>query len=92
MSLSHTCNEVSISLHLSYIYIRHLQHDTRIVSCRIVGRIDENYDMSYIISRIVNSFCDTKRMSYSNFVYSRTFSFFAPPLKKTGEVQSNLRS
>ncbi len=52
---------------------RHLQHDTRILSCRIVGCIDENYDMSYTIGRMADLSFDTKRLSHICVVYSRFF-------------------
>ena len=44
--------------------IKHLQHDTRIESCRIVCHKVQNYDTSYRVGRIANSLFDTKRLSF----------------------------
>ena len=60
---------------LCFNQIRHLQHDTRIESCRIVCHKYENYDMSYRVGRIANSFHDTKRLSYTYVVYCRILSY-----------------
>ena len=48
-------------IQLVSLLFRHLQHDTRIESCRIVCRIDEKYDLSYSIGRMADSSFDTKR-------------------------------
>ncbi len=53
---------------------RHLQHEPRIESCRIVCRIYKNYDPSYNNSCIAYSSFDTRRLSYSSVVYSLIFS------------------
>ena len=50
------------------VLTRHLQHDTRIDSLRVVYRRVENYDMPYRVGRIVNSSLEIKRLWYVNVI------------------------
>ena len=47
---------------------RHLQHDTRIDSFRVVYRRVENYDMPYRVGRIANSSMEIKWLSYVSVI------------------------
>ncbi len=53
------------------LFIRHLQHESRICSCRIVYRENQNYDKSYRAGRIVNTSYEMKRLTHIYVVYSR---------------------